>query len=412
MRHLRNLTTVSGCIAALVPITLPGADASSLARPFPQHVKYAEGSLRPSHHEQAQLDDDVRRYYATWKVAYVREAGRDKKGATMYRVTFGKHGQERTVSEGQGYGMVVVALMAGHDPRAREIFDGMHEFALAHPSGKESRLMNWEVPAKSGRDSAFDGDADIAYALLLAHAQWGSGKADYAEAARQRLAGMQSATIGPRTKLPLLGDWVEADGTKYNESTPRSSDLMPGHFRAFARFTGDKTWDEVAAACERVVAALQSGPAVKTGLLPDFIVAADTAPRPAPPRFLEGKNDGAFSYNAGRNPWRLGADALLNPGVVSGMQAARISAWVRSATGGDPHRLRAGYALGGAPLKGSAYFTSFFAAPLGVAAMVDPGGQGWLDALYESIRTTHEDYFEDSVTLQCLLIMTGNFWQP
>ena len=39
--------------------------------------------------------------------------------------------------------------------------------------------MGWEVPPDEpgGTDSAFDGDCDIAYALLLADAQWGSAGA-------------------------------------------------------------------------------------------------------------------------------------------------------------------------------------------------------------------------------------------
>ena len=410
MKHiLAHLLFTAACSA---PLAMLAVEVPAAARPFPQHVKYAPGSLKPNQRTQAQFDGDVREFYELWKKSYLREAIRTKDGQTMFRVTFGKKKPEQTVSEGEGYGMVIVALMAGHDPSAQELFDGLHAFALANPSSKDPRLMNWQVPGSSGKDSAFDGDADIAYALLLADAQWGKTRPDYALAARERLSGMLASTVGPRTRLPLLGDWVEADGKKHNQSTPRSSDFMPGHFRAFAHFTADKSWNEVATACERVITALQASPGAKTGLVPDFITDADTAPQPAPPRFLEGKDDGAFAYNAGRVPWRLGTDALLNPGVVSALQARRISATVRTATGGNPKNLHAGYQLDGTPLKGSDYFTTFFAAPLGVAAMLDPEAQAWLDALYNSVRARHEDYFEDTVNLLCLLVMTNNFWQP
>ncbi len=383
---------------------------AAVARPFPQHVKYAEGSLSPNHRTQAQLDADVRDFYRFWKDSYLRDAGLSKDGKAMFRISFGSKEPGVTVSEGQGYGMVIVALMAGCDPQAQEIFDGLHAFALANPSRGEPRLMRWRVPAKSGNDSAFDGDADIAAALLLANAQWGKARPDYAVAARVRIDGIMAATIGARSRLPLLGDWVEPDGNKYNQSTPRSSDFLPGHFAAFARFTGDQTWVSVATACARVITTMQA--TGNTGLVPDFIVHAETAPTPAPARFLEAKADGAYAYNAGRVPWRLGADALCNQGGASVAQAARISIWARTSTGGDPQLLRAGYRLDGIPLKGSDYFTTFFAAPLGVAAMLDPDGQAWLNALYESVRVTHEDYFEDSVTLQCLLVMSSNFWLP
>ena len=58
------------------------------------------------------------------------------------------------------------------------------------------------------------------------------------------------------------------------------------------------------------------------------------------------------------------------------------------------------------------YFSTFFAAPLGVAAMTVPGQQTWLNALYDAVYATHAGYYEDSVTLLCLLVMTGNYWDP
>src|SRR5687768_14792518 len=159
-------------------------------------------------------------------------------GATLYRVAFGKPGSSAhntTVSEGQGYGMVIVPLLAGHDPQAQTIFDGLRSYALTHRSCGDDRLMLWKIPNQGhGCASATDGDLDIAYGLLLADAQWGSGGAiDYRAAANRVLAGIRASTIGPASKLPLLGDWVDLDGDRANEWTPRTSDFMTGHFRAF-----------------------------------------------------------------------------------------------------------------------------------------------------------------------------------
>ncbi len=44
--------------------------------------------------------------------------------------------------------------------------------------------------------------------------------------------------------------------------------------------------------------------------------------------------------------------------------------------------------------------------------MVDPAGQAFLDAVYDAVRSRVEGYYEDSVTLLCLLVMTGNFLDP
>src|SRR5882724_3040000 len=90
---------------------LVGATESPL-HPFPQRVPYAAGTIRPSHRTQQQLDDDVRAYYGQWKQEWLVAAGTDAGGAPLFRISFGRKEPERTVSEGQGYGMIVVALMA------------------------------------------------------------------------------------------------------------------------------------------------------------------------------------------------------------------------------------------------------------------------------------------------------------
>jgi len=412
MRCSRALSLFSALL-----IGAGAALAQSPAHPFPQHVAYAAGSIRPSQFTPAQMDADVQAFYDYWKKTYLLPAGTTSDGRPRYRVAFGKSGAnaKATVSEGQGYGMVIVPLMAGHDPDARQLFDGLYEFAAAYPSHRDPRLMQWKVPIDKGdgADSAFDGDADIAYGLLLANAQWGSaGKVDYATAAKPRLAGILAATIGKESRLPTLGDWAEPGTTKQYE--PRSSDFMPGHFRAWARFTKDPTWDTVASNCAAVVTALQANHSSETGLLPDFIIGAHplSAAKPAGPHFLESANDGALYYNAGRDPWRLGTDALLNRDATSAAQAKKIAAWLNQKTGGQAKKIHAGYHLDGTDLKGNDYFSTFFAAPMGVAAMLDSANQGFLDSIYASVRTKHENYFEDSVTLLCLLVMSGNFWDP
>lgn len=44
--------------------------------------------------------------------------------------------------------------------------------------------------------------------------------------------------------------------------------------------------------------------------------------------------------------------------------------------------------------------------------MNDAGSQNWVNAIYGAVFDKREDYFEGSVALLCLLVMTGNFWDP
>jgi endo-1,4-beta-D-glucanase Y len=384
---------------------------SGPSHPFPQHVPYASGTILPIFHTQAEMDDDVRAFYDDWKAKYIVEAGTNPDGILMYRVAFGKDepAHSTTVSEGQGYGMLIVPIMAGYDADAQIIFDGLWAFAREHPSEADSRLMDWNVPEPEGNDSAFDGDADIAYGLLLADAQWGSaGQVNYKAEAQQMIAGILESTIGPDSHLPMLGDWVDPNGADYNQYAPRSSDFMLVNFRAFGRATNDPVWDDVVPQSQDVMTQVQIKFSSLSGLLPDFIVNRE----PAPPEYLENITDGSYNYNAGRVPWRVGLDVLLHDDADSRMIVWKISHWMEGAANGDPKQIRAGYQLDGTPLPNSDYFTTFFVAPMGVAAMTDPAQQGWLNAIYGSVYNVHQDYYEDSVNLLCLLVMSGNVWTP
>ena len=383
----------------------------SITRPFPQHVTYAPNSILPDHRTREQLDDDLRAYYDHWKENYLAEAGMNGDGITMYRVVLGKDEPTRstTVSEGQGYGMMIVPIMAGYDPDAQIIFDGLWAFVKAHPSEIDPRLMDWNVPLEEGNASAFDGDADIAFGLLLADAQWGSdGRVNYKAEADMMIAGILESTIGPESHLPMLGDWVNVGEAQYNQFTPRSSDFMLVNFRAFANASNDPVWNDVVLQSQNVMTGIQAQYSSVSGLMPDFIVNGV----PAPANFLEKETDGAYNYNAGRIPWRVGADALLHDDAVSRSIVQNISHWIEASTNGAPLNIRAGYQLNGEPLPNSDYFTTFFVAPMGVAAMSDPAQQAWLNAIYDSVYNNHIDYYEDSVDLLCLLVMSGNFWSP
>jgi endoglucanase len=377
--------------------------------PFPQHITYAAETIKPNHLSQAQLDDHVRAYYDHWKQQYLIRENDSPDKQILYRVSHGLSDAEKTVSEGQGYGMILAALMAGHDNHAHDIFDGLYRFFRQHPSGIDKRLMSWECSKNAvDKNSAFDGDADIAYGLLLADRQWGSqGQINYHDAAQDIIAGILESTIGADSHLPLLGDWVGAKINQPNQYASRSSDFMLAHFRAFGRFTGNSLWNQVVSESQAAIDVIQNQYSQKTGLLPDFIVDK----KPALPHFLEGDNDGDFSANAGRVPLRLGMDVVLNNDPITRGEVKKMSAWVQAATNGNPNQIQPGYKLDGSGYS-DYFFTAFYVAPFGVAAMSDPGQQVWLNAIYDTVYNKYKDYYDDSVNLLSLLVMTGNYWDP
>jgi endoglucanase len=393
------------------------ARADAPRHPFgAAHVAFAIGTLRPSQ-SQAEIDAATAAFYDQWKQRYlINGCGPEQKRIRM------EAGKIWAVSEGQGYGMVIVALMAGHDPEAQTVFDQLFHYARRHRSDFDRALMAWAQNEHcqdiEGRDSATDGDLDIAYGLMLADAQWGSkGAIDYRKEAALTLAAITKLTIDPATGLTLLGDWVAPDGD-YAHAT-RTSDWMIDHFRAFATIdaTGGEpaTWNRAVDAHLDLALKLQEGFAPKTGLLPDFVTDTTEAPKPAPPKYFEAETDGDFAWNACRTPWRLGTDALVSGDRRAITAVRRMTQWIRAATGDDPAVIGESYKLDGTVLDPA--MSMAFAAPFAVAAMSaspeTPGAQAWLDALWKQmVATAPQDYYADSIKLQAMITMGGGWWSP
>jgi len=56
-----------------------------------------------------------------------------------------------------------------------------------------------------------------------------------------------------------------------------------------------------------------------------------------------------------------------------------------------------------------------FVAPFAVAAMADQRDQAWLDALCASMikpSADDGDYFDGTIKMLCLLVVSGNWWSP
>lgn len=402
---------------------------------------------------------DVQNYYNQWKQHYIT-SGPTYNGNTTYRVRFGmvedkkaksnkkslkqnsyttfvlkKLGSKSsypksdiTVSEGQAYGMIITVMMAGYDNDAQQIFDGLFRYVKAYPSKKDNRLMSWEItpanpPGKAADDSAFDGDADIAMALILASKQWDSSPSgiNYAEEAKTILAGIKAKTIGPDSHLPMLGDWVTTG--EYNQWAPRTSDFMLDNFHVFSYLEPNQAnyWDQVINSTHSAIGHMQTQYSQNIGLLPDFTENTGNSintMHPAQESYLEGKFDGDYAYNAARTPWRIGADALLNDDATSLSQVRIMSNWIKTSSNNNIDNIYAGYHLNGTDLD-EKYNTSLFTAPFGVAAMtVTNGGtsqQTWLKNIYNNVKhfdDEYENYYEHTISMLSLLVMTGNYWSP
>lgn len=403
----------------------------SARRPFPQHLTYGEGIHIPDHVSRQQLDDSVRSFYRAWKKKYIRQGCREGE----YYIWFEGRGGKQCVSEGQGYGMLIVALMAGSDSAARTIYDGLFRYYRSHPSKADPMLMAW-AQKKDCRDldgsSATDGDMDIAYSLLLADAQWGNGGAiPYREEGRRMIAAIMEREINKTAFSVLLSDEAAPDSKDYSDM--RSSDFMPAHFRSFRKVSGDAAWDRVIDNDYRLFRFMQQRYSPQAGLLPDFInhisfgaagtpdplpeTPGDVRARPARAHYLESRYDGCYYYNACRVPWRIATDLILYGDQRAGAIVEKIDRWIRSTTEGNPDNISAGYSLDGNDLPHHYFEALSFITPFAIAAMTGrgPGSQQWLNKLWDYIvhfRLRQFDYYDNSIKMIGLIILSGNYWAP
>jgi endo-1,4-beta-D-glucanase Y len=407
----KRAVLISAAIAVLMTVvaiamTYTGRRSAEKSREVTDSRPYRAAQIVPTMPPEEQREA-VLRYYEGWKDAFVKQAC----GDDAYQVR-SPDAAYPFVAEAQGYGLVVTASMAQLDPEAKEIFDGIIHYILEHPSANNPNLTAAEQDSScsdvGGRNSATDGDMDIAYGLLLADRQWGSlGNINYAQLAIKRITAIKRDEVNPATKLMLLGDWsTPQDRDLYD--TSRTSDWIVHHFRIFKAATRDPFWDEVRSAHQEAITSLQATTSSRTGLLPDFVQRSDTTLRPAEGKVLESPRDGDYYFNACRTPWRIGLDAITSGDSTSLDASRKINSWAMKTTGGDPDRFAAGYTLDGKRLEERSANT--FWAPLAVVAMTDPNGQAWLDTLWEKMAASTvsaDSYFGTTIQLQVMLVVSG-----
>ncbi len=410
MKFLRGIKNqfLAGSLALLLVCLMPLPASATGRRPFPQAGVWSQG-IKPSGISQAALNEAVTARFRDWRDRFVYPSNGTTPGGYYVKMegTNGP-GDEITTSEAAGYGMIIFALLDGCDGNEQSYFDGIYKMVKAHPSIINPELMSWYITEDenpdNGSDSATDGDLDIAYALLLAHCQWGSdGEINYlAEALRLIEKGIAESEIAWVSGRTRLGDWDD------DPWSSRVSDWMMGHFHEFAHFTGNHVWDNLTDKLYQLAETMTMAWSPAAGLLPDFVV--EEVPRPAPANFLEDISDGDYSWNACRVPLRLVLDWLHHDDDRARNFLKRMLTWVREKTAGDPALVVAGYKLDGRAQVD--YPDMAFTAPLLAACIVDPDCQSYLDRGWPLLLQPQRVYYADSLSLLSLLTISGNWWSP
>jgi endo-1,4-beta-D-glucanase Y len=399
----------------LIPILLfcSSVFSQSSLRPFPQHSAYFKGVIIPNHISQKELDDTASSFYNQWKSTYLKKSTCSD-SYYIWAENTGKNHQ--CVSEGQGYGMIIVALMAGYDTMSQNLFDGLFKYFKEHPSKRSQYLMSWAQSKdceKFEESSATDGDIDIAFSLLLANSQWTSkGRINYIQEAINVIKAIEEQEINKNSFNILQSNSIENDSEDYFDM--RSSDFISSEIRAFS-FTGDKIWSSVLDNNYKLFRFLQKEYSPGIGLVPDFIQHINAQPKPARRSYLESKYDGLYNYNACRVPWRIATDYIMNGDSRAKKFLEPINKWIIETTGGNPDNISAGYTLSGDDLKTRNFEALSFISPFAISAMVDRKNQIWLNNLWDYIvnfKLKDFDYYDNSIKMLNLIILSHNYWEP
>jgi len=131
MPTLQKRSKIKIIFSIFLMLHILNAHTQPVLRPFPQHASYFAGVITPGHISSKEMDDSVRSFYFQWKNRYIRKS-RCSDSYYIWSENSGKN--HECVSEGQGYGMIIVALMAGADPLSQSTFDGLLKYYLEHPS--------------------------------------------------------------------------------------------------------------------------------------------------------------------------------------------------------------------------------------------------------------------------------------
>lgn len=298
-----------------------------------------------------------------------------------------------TLVEAIGFGTIVSAYA-----NDQETFDGLMRFYNQKRTEQANMMMAWSVTCTDINDpgSATDGDLDVAFANLVAYAQWGG---DYLDDAREILSVLENTVIVDCT---VSGTAVKVLSPGYSNGNWGGCQLMdimyytPAFFRLFAEASGNDVWNQLA---EDTYILRDASAHETTGLVPDWQTASGS---PGPSGRV-----GYFGYDACRVPWRQSLDYLWNGNLQAFDWCKKVSDWSNSV---GPTNITDGYELDGTA-RGENGLNSAFLGGFAVAAMTQ--NQNRANSFATAMSDLNDTYwFNLNTRIVYLFALTGNFWKP
>src|SRR5665213_280030 len=382
MRNLRLL------IMTVLALGVSAQNLFAANYPFPPTASWTYSyGIKPANPFGASWSSDwtaLANKWTAYKQAYITASGGGE------RVICSAQQSGDTVSEGIGYGMILSVYF-----NDQTTFNNLWIYEQAHLDSLG--LMNWDISSGGGAigsNSASDGDEDIAYALWLAHYQWGDGGAyNYTSLANNQTSLVVSNDID--------GSLKEKPGDSF-DSCRYPSYFMPSEYIIFGKQTGNTgTWNTVAGNCYSTIQAASNS---ASGLIADQT--ADTGVGSGCGTVASGTQ---VQYNSCRVPFYMALDYVYYGTNNSKTELGKLQSYFNGIGPGsvvDCYNVN----VGGTSSNCSSNINhSAFVGPAGCALMLNSTSAASLQTYYNALMASGTTgYFDDSWNLLSCLLMQGN----
>jgi len=255
---------------------------STVNYPYPQRILYGNGTINTT---TATASDNLKSKFTSFMTSHYEE----NSSKTLARIKFDPGQEAQTVSEGIGYGMIMMVYFSDNDKDYKNEFDRLWAYYKNFRNSND--LMNWKINgfnSVSDYGSASDAEFDVALALVMAHYQFGDQK--YLTDAKALIGKIRQYEISSNN-LHLPGDgWL-------NNIKRNPSYVSPAAFEIFKEVETDQAtkWNSIITANYTLLKNNQNKSTVK--LPSDWCDDNGNV-------LSDGEGKQQYGYDAPRAPWR------------------------------------------------------------------------------------------------------------
>ena len=339
--------------------------------PFPSSDRYPFGIIAAN-----AVADDVQRTFAAWKADFYEEQGE------FARIKWDTPAM--TVSEGIGYGMLIMVYMDNAANDTKDEFDKL--WAYYKKWRNNNGVMNWKINGFSSvaeYSGATDAELDAALALLMAYKQW--GVESYQQDAKSLINTIWEHEVSSTFYLKPGDAWNDRKNPSY---------FSTAALELFKKVDSHDWSKVIAKAYELMTAAADK----TTGLVPDWCDESG------------GALGTHFSWDAVRTPWRMAWAWAWHGHADAQARSSAMVKWIMEKTDNDPSKIVQGYDLNGNENPSSFPYKVGFTGAFTCAGMVDSAYQQWVNNGYllTNSQDAADNYYQRTLVVMYLLLLSGN----